>query len=318
MLRKTFQRYIDRALGDLPFVFPFVDDILVASSSPEEHMEHLKIVFGRLEQYHLRLNLEKCKFGVSELIFLGHLVNSEGYRPPPGKVQDVLDFPLPKTIDKLRRFLGIVNFYRRSIPHSAETQIPLNKYLCGARKKDKRPIDLSPEAIAAFEKCKSDLANATLMAHPDPDAEIRVCSDASDFAMGASLEQLSDGHWRPLAFFSRKFTPAQVKYSVYDRELTAAYEAVKHFRYYLEGREFVICTDHKPLIYALAQDIDTALPRPSRQLSYIAQFACKFDYVPGPENVVADSFSRVDAFRLPTQFDLRQLAQEQEEGRGTG
>ena len=113
--------------------------------------------------------------------------------------------------------------------------------------------------------------------------------------------------------FSRKFTPAQVKYSVYDRELTAAYEAVKHFRYYLEGREFVICTDHKPLIYALAQDIDTALPRPSRQLSYIAQFACKFDYVPGPENVVADSFSRVDAFRLPTQFDLRQLAQEQEE-----
>jgi len=75
-----------------------VDDILVASSNPEEHVEHLRIVFERLERYHLRLNLDKCKFGVAELIFLGHLVNGKGYRPPPGKVQDVLDFHEPKRL----------------------------------------------------------------------------------------------------------------------------------------------------------------------------------------------------------------------------
>lgn len=119
---------------------------------------------------------------------------------------------------ELRRFLGVVNFYRRRIPHAASAQAPLHVYLRESRKNDKREIAWTPEAEGAFNQIKKDLANATLLAHPSEDAETRVVSDASDFAMGAVLEQRSGNSWRPLAFFSKKFSTAQVKY---DTELTA-------------------------------------------------------------------------------------------------
>ena len=151
-----------------------------------------------------------------------------------------------------------------------------------------------------------------LLAHPSAEDEIRVVSDASDFAMGAVLEQFTKGSWSPLAFFSQKFTSAQKKYSAYDRELTAAYEAIKYFKYFLEGREFKLLTDHKPLIYAFMQKSEKASPRQSRQLSFIGQYTTCIQYVSGTENVVADPLSRIDEIRLPTEFSLIELAEQQE------
>lgn len=121
-------------------------------------------------------------------------------------------------------------------------------------------INWSPEAEAAFELTKKCLAEATLLNHPSGNAKTRMITDASDFAMGAALEQYFNEFWKPLAFFLRKFSPAQIKYSVYDRELTAIYEALRVFKYFLEGREFIVVTDHKPLIYAFQQRADKASP----------------------------------------------------------
>ena len=90
---QTFQRYINSALGDLDFIYLYIDDILVASSSFEEHYSHLRMVFERLNKFHLRLNVEKCTFVAEELEFLGYLVNGEGIRPIPGRVETILNSP---------------------------------------------------------------------------------------------------------------------------------------------------------------------------------------------------------------------------------
>ena len=147
---QTFQRYVDRVLGDLDFVFVYIDDILIASSSKEEHESHLRTVFERLKQFHLRLNTSKCVLGVPDIEFLGYLINKDGIRPTSDKVEAIKKFSKPETIAELRRFLGMVNFYRQSVPQAASDQAPLNAFLKDSRKNDKRPIIWSREAEEAF------------------------------------------------------------------------------------------------------------------------------------------------------------------------
>lgn len=308
---QTFQKYVNGVFVDLNFVFVYIDDILVASSNVEEHEAHLRIVCQRLKEYFLRINPVKCEFGKSELVFLGYLVNSQGLKPTAERTEAITKFPKPKTIVQLRKFLGMVNFYRRNLPNAAKIQAPLYVYITDSKKNDKREIAWTTEAVNAFELTKKALVDATLLSHPSFDAETRLVTDASDFSMGAALEQNIDGSWKPLAFFSRKFSSTQVKYSTYDRELTAVYESIRVFKYFLKGRNFRIVTDHKPLIYAFRQRADKASPRQRRQLSYISQFTSCFEYLAGSDNIVADPLSRVDSIRLPAEFDLLELSRAQ-------
>ena len=111
---QTFQRYIFRALGNFNFVFAYIDDILIASSSYEEHANHLKVVLQRLKDFSLRINLSKCQFSEDKLEFLGYLIDQEGCRRTPDKVRAISEYPKPKTIVELRRFFGMVNFYRKT------------------------------------------------------------------------------------------------------------------------------------------------------------------------------------------------------------
>ncbi|GFT92055.1 hypothetical protein NPIL_676931 [Nephila pilipes] len=120
----------------------------------------------------------------------------------------------------------------------------------GAKKNDRTPILWSEDSAAAFEKCKKDLAEATVLYHPSADASLAIVVDASDTAVGAALHQQTSKGWQPLAFFSKTLSPAQRSYSAYDRELLAAYMAIKYFRHMVEGRSFTLFTDHKPLVYA--------------------------------------------------------------------
>lgn len=131
---QSFQRYVDRALGDLDFVFVYIDDILVASSSEAEHAAHLRTVFERLKSFQLRLNVSKCVLGSPEIEFLGYTVSSGRIRPTASKAEAILRFPKPRTVVELRRILGMINFYRLSIPHAAEMQAPLNVYLKDSKK----------------------------------------------------------------------------------------------------------------------------------------------------------------------------------------
>lgn len=238
---------------DLDFVFTYIDDILIASSTSEEHEKRLATVFTRLREFSLRINVDEYQFGVPELKFLGYKINSEGCSPISDKVKAILDFPNPKNILELRRFLDMVNFYCRCLPHTVGTQAPLHGYLCDSRSATNAKFLGIRSRKPLSNKLRNYLVSATLLVHPSHDAEIRIVTDASNFDIGVFLEQSIKNQWKPLAFFSRKFNSAQLTFNAYDRELTAIYEAIRHFRYFLEGRIFKLVTDHKPNIYAFTQ-----------------------------------------------------------------
>jgi len=290
---QSFQRYLNHVLRDLDFVYSYIDDLLVASRSKEEHETHLRLLFECLNRHGICINISKCEFGVAEIDFLGYRISKNGILPLPQRVQAIRDYPLPKNVEELRRFLGVINFYRRSLPGSAATQQPLFDLCQSPRKRDKRKIEWTTTTTEAFNRIKTELANATLLAHPSPDLPLVLNVDASDQAIGAALQQVRDGKLEPLGFFSKKLNPAQTRYSTYDRELLAAYEAVKYFKHMLEGRPFTLLTDHKPLSYAFGQRADKATPRQLRHLDYIGQFTTDIRYVPGKDNIPADACSRI-------------------------
>ncbi len=309
---QTFQRFIDQILSGLDFVFAYIDDLLIASHSEAEHELHLHTLFKRLDQYGVVVNPVKCEFGVPSLQFLGHHVDQHGIRPLDTKVHAIQQFPVPGSTKQLREFLGLVNFYRRFIPHCAALTQPLTDQLAG---KPQKVLTLPDAAIAAFESVKLALVNATRLSHPRSDVELCLMVDASDFAVGGVLQQHVNGHWNPIAFFSRRLQPAETKYSTFGRELLATYLAIRHFRHAVEGRAFSIWTDHKPLTHALAASSDRYSPREIRHLDYVSQYTTDIRHVPGKQNEVADALSRISlnalAPRSPTPMDYQVMAEHQ-------
>lgn len=292
---QTFQRFMDEVLQGMENVYSYLDDILVFSRTEKEHLEHLKQLFERLTKYGILINTSKSIFGVPEVTFLGYCVSTEGTKPTDEKIEAILQMEPPATAKQLRRFLGMINYYRRFIPHAAKLQSPLNDALVG-NIRGSTTIKMTKDMLNAFNVCKQSLAEATLLVHPDIQATLALFTDASDESIGAVLQQQStnEGIWKPLAFFSRKLSPSQKKYSPYDRELLAIYEAIKHFRYMLEARVFTVYTDHKPLTFAFSTRRDKCSPRQFRYLNYIAQYTTDLKHIPGSDNVVADTLSRLE------------------------
>lgn len=313
---QTFQRFIDEVLRNLECCVSYIDDIIVASDSEEQHKADLERVFQRLVEYGLVVNLDKCVFGKEKINFLGFLVSKDGIEPLPEKVKALLEFPLPKTIEELRRFLAMTNFYHRFMKGAAKMQASLHSLAKGEgkrKKKDKSVIDWTEEARSAFQACRDAISKAALLAHPVPGAPLNLVVDASDFAVGGVLQQVVNGQVQPLGFFSRKLINAEMRYSCYDRELLAIYSAVKYFRHMIEGRECVVYTDHKPLTFAFQQKGDKQSPRQIRHLEFISQFTTSIKFVPGVQNTVADSFSRICELDLSNSggvdYDLLAAAQ---------
>jgi hypothetical protein len=253
---QSFQRLMHRVLFGFSFCFCYLDDILIASKDFDEHISHLHIIFTKLTEYGLIINPEKCVFAQSQVDFLGHTVTPGGILPLKERVEAIVNFERPNLASQLKRFLGMINFYRRFIPGAAKDQILLNDFLKNYKKNSKVPINWSEESIEAFERCKSKLSEASLLIHPSSTAKLAIMVDASDTAIGAVVQQYLSGSWQPLSFFSVRLNETQMRYSAYDRELLAAYSGIKHFRYILEGRIFTLYTDHKPLTYGFQQKLE--------------------------------------------------------------
>ncbi|CAK1590640.1 unnamed protein product [Parnassius mnemosyne] len=266
---QTFQRFVDEITRGLDFCYCYLDDFLVFSGSATEHEHHLNILFGRMKQYGVLVNTSKCVFGSSQVQFLG---------------------------------------YHISAAEAAKIQAPLNALLTGSVKAS-QAIDLTGDALTAFEQSKDSLCNAALLAHPDCQAKLALVTDASDLALGAVLQQYKNDAWQPLAFFSRKLSPAQQKYSPYDRELLAIYEGIKYFRHMLEARHFTVYTDHRPLCYAFHVRKNNCSPRQYRHLDFVSQFTSDIQHISGKDNIVADTLSRVDEIQQPV--DFKELAKTQ-------
>jgi hypothetical protein len=180
----------------------------------------------------------------------------------------------------------MINFYRRFLPKIAATLRPLTDFLRGNPKN----LDWSAPATEAFTAAA--LIRAVPLTHPAPGATLSLAVDASDSHVGGVLQQVENRAWRPLAFFSQKLTPIQVRYSTFDRELLAAYAAVRHFRFLLEGRRFRIITDHKPLVSAMTRVTPPWSARQQGHLSFLAEFTSDIRHTSGHSNIVADTLSR--------------------------
>jgi hypothetical protein len=288
----TFQRLMDSLLGDLPFAFVYLDDILVASINEDVHRRHLCQVFFLLEQSGLVINAEKCVFGKSSIEFLGHLISAAGTSPLSSRVDAIASFPRPDTVRQLQAFLGLFNFYRKFIPAAARLVLPLTRALCGSPRGD-HLLDWSAEMSAAFSAARKSLSSTATLEHPVPGAEISLVTDASSTHVGAVIQQRRPGRaWRPLGFFSAQLDKAQLNYSAFDRELFAVVAAIKHFRFMLEGRPFTVFTDHRPLLGALSRQSDLWSGRQQRHLSFIAEFSPTVRHIAGQSSVVADTLSR--------------------------
>lgn len=317
---QTFQRFMNEVCKGLDFVFVYIDDILIFSKSPEEHKAHLEKLFERLTEYGLNVKPSKCLLGVKSLEFLGHYVDKHGILPSTERVEAITSFPPPDSLKKAQGFVGMINYYFRFIPKLAEILIPIHSHIAEMeklKKNDRKFKFYWPDSCNdAFNQAKEALTKATLLVHPKKkNLYISLFTDASNKAVGAVLQQYDKGIWQPLGFFSKKLNPAEVKYSTLDRELLAIYLSVKHFRYFVEGRNFTVYTDHKPLTTAMSSTAERS-PRQSRHLEFISQFTTDIQHVKGKNNVVADFLSRIDepeVASMKVNLELKALVELQKE-----
>lgn len=285
----TFQRAMDNVLRGLQGIhcLVYLDDIIVFSSSLQEHVEKLRKIFNRLRETNLKLTLDKCEFLRKEVLYLGHTITKNGLMPNNDKIKAVLNFPIPRTSTEIKSFLGLVGYYRKFIKDFAKLTQPLTSSL-----KKKNKIDhTKKEYIDAFEKCKELLTNAPLLQFPDFTKPFVLTTDASNFAIGAVLSQGPIGSDKPIAYASRTLNDAETRYSTIEKELLAIVWATKHFRPYLYGKKFIIYTDHRPLTWV------KSITEPNSKLTRWKLRLSEFDYdikhKEGKQNCNADALSRI-------------------------
>lgn len=276
----VFQSAMNRMLADLPFVVVYLDDILIHSRTPEEHVEHVRVVLDRLAANKYYCKLSKCEFFKPAVPFLGHIVTAAGVQVDPRKTAVVQQWPVPQSIDELRSFLGFANYFRKFIRAYAGITLPLVRLLSSKVK-----WCWDDECQKAFDAVKHALTTTPVLAIPDPSVRFEVVCDASDYALGAVLLQ----NGRPIAFESRKLIPAERNYTVTEREHLAIVHALKTWRCYLEGPEFTVFTDHNPLTFYPRQALLSR--RVARWLEFLERFRMRWEYRPGRSNM-ADPLSR--------------------------
>lgn len=240
----TFQRLIDALFGPEfePYVFGYLDDIIIVTETFEEHIHWLEIVLQKLQAAGLSINRDKCEFCCSSVTYLGFILDKEGLRPDPQKVAPVIQYPAPQNIRQLRRFLGMLGWYSRFIDKDSEIKVPLLKLL-----KKSEPWHWDEEEQEAFEKLKYALTIAPVLARPDFSREFTVQCDASNNAIGAVLTQEFEDGEHPIVYISRVLSTSERNYNVTQKECLALYWAVQKLRPYLEGYHFKVITDHSAL-----------------------------------------------------------------------
>lgn len=286
----TFQRMINNVLREYLdiFVVCYLDDILIFSKTEEEHTEHVHKVLQALQDHRLLVEPEKSHFHAPEVEFLGHVISHNEIKMDPKKIAAVSEWPKPTNVTEVQAFLGFANYYRKFIKGFSGHAIPLTNL---TRKGAEFKWDNAAEK--AFDKIKEIILSKPVLATFDPEREIELETDSSDFAQGAQIGQRDDdGVLHPIAFFSYKMHGAELNYPIYDKEFLAIVNAFKEFRHYLLGskHKIKVYTDHKNISYfATTQELS------GRQLRY-AEYLSEFDYTiihrKGSENGRADAISR--------------------------
>ena len=294
-----FCQLMDELLSGLKsFVFSYLDDIIIFSTSQEEHLNHLRLVLTRVEQFGLFLNREKCLLGRSSVPFLGRVVSQEGISVVKESTDMVAQQQPPSTLRGLRGFLGLINHYRPHIPKLAHIAAPLFQLLEGPSRPKRSPIKWDKNCERSFHSVITAVQQAATLSFDDPKAPIILSSDASQYHAGATLEQESIENnkpiRRPLAFFSKKLPQTTSIRSTFNRELCALRMAFQHFRNRIRGRKIIVYTDNISLANALANSSGTHAPVERSWIAEIKEYAPDVRHIPGTLNHVPDFLSRPD------------------------
>ncbi|KAL0839884.1 hypothetical protein ABMA28_016507 [Loxostege sticticalis] len=281
---EIFHAKLRQHLEDLEGVDSFIDDVIVWGRSKLEHDKRLQSLLDRALEIGIKFNREKCKFGVSEITYLGHKFNVDGMRADDSKVKAILGMPYPTDRKSLERFLGMINYLSKFIPNYSESVNLLRCLL-------KKDTDWIWEAhhSKAVDMLKTKLASAPVLALFSTEAPIVISVDASSVALGAVL--LQDG--RPVEFASLTLTDAQTRYAQIEKEMLAIVFALERFRQYIYGRaDVTIQTDHKPLEALFTKPLVSVPARLQRMMMRVQGFDIKVIYTPGKYMYIADTLSR--------------------------
>jgi len=281
VMNQIFQKYLNK------FVLIYLDDILIFSKTPEEHLQHIKMVLDTIRKERLSLKTKKCHFFQYEVKFLGHIISKNGIKPDPENVQAVSDWAEPQSQTQVRSFLGLTTYFKRFIKGYAKIAAPLMEL---TKDQYKTNFQLTPGARNAFHELKNMLISAPILKVPDFSKPFTLITDASNVGLGGVLLQED----RPCAFESKKFSAAECGYTTTEREMLATVHCFKKWAVYLrQNKDNVIETDHMPNVYITTKP--TLSAREIRWMESLASFTGQWRYKPGKGNI-ADPLSRMPTF----------------------
>ena len=287
----TFQRSMDSVVNEVKRrggqgIDAYVDNLIIANESFEEHWATLECLFSVLEDLNMSLRRDKCEFGKKSIEFLGFVIDGKQLKPSPGNIQKLKDFPPPKDRKALQCFLGLANFNRRFIKNFADISAPLNKLTS-----TKVPFSWGEIEQKAFMMIKDRLCSAVSLNLPNWNKDFHIRTDASKLAVGAVLFQMGDhGESLPLAYHSKTLTPAQQNWSATERELYGIISASRKWPVYCNDR-ILFHTDHEPLRNIRRQKDPRG--KIGRWIMELENLNYGIEYIKGVNNIEADCFSRV-------------------------
>ena len=292
----TFQRLMESCLGKLHlnWCIIYLDDVIVFSKTPEEHIEWLEAVFKKISNAGLKLKPSKCEFFKKRIHYLGHIVSNKGIETDPKKIEAIVKWPGPRTVHEVRKFLGFTNYYRKFVYKYAQIARPLNKLISGENaKKKNRKVEWGEDQETSFCELKDACTKTPVLAYADYKKPFRVNTDASERGLGSVLYQKQDdGTFRVIAYASRSLSKTEKNYNAHKLEFLALKWAItERFHEYLYGGNFEVFTDNNPLTYVLTSAKLDATGQ--RWVASLANYNFKIFYRCGHSNVDADSLSRI-------------------------
>ena len=312
---QTFQRYMDEVVHNIDNAHCYVDDIIIATNTIEEHYEALHKLFERLDKFGIRLNASKCIWCKESVRYLGHIISQNAVKPGCDKIDVIKRFPIPQTVKQLKSFLGTIEYYRRFFPKMSDLTANLQRHLKHESKRVRKSqaINLSIDDIDNINAIKTTFAEEMRLYSPDFSLPFQLYTDASDFAIGASLEQFRDGVRVPVAFYSKSLDKTERSYDTFGKELLAVYSAVRKFSHYLQPGNFTVFTDHQALLGAFKNSSDNHPRRVRTQLQKLTEYEFDIMHMKGKDNHVADYLSRLvtPITGVPTFVSVQDIQSEQ-------
>ena len=284
----SFERLMELVLRGLIWerCLCYIDDVVVFGRTFDSALDNLKIVVSRFREANLKLKPSKCVLFQTEVLFLGHIVNSQGIKCDPQKIESVKNWPVPSSVSEVRSFLGLAGYYRRFIPSFSSIATPLTRLT----RKGKR-FKWSDACQEAFENLKEKLITAPVLSYPDRDSVFVLDTDASDTGIGAVLSQIQNGEEKVISYASKTLSRSQEKYCTTYKELLAVVSFVKMFRHYLWGRKFIVRTDHASLVWLRRFKNPEGIV--ARWITLLETYDMEIRHRKGSLHANADSLSRV-------------------------